>query len=364
MRAAHVGEWLVDCELVHTSSTSSTSSTTSSQGMSITYTVLDGQECGKPLGMQSGLITDNQLSASSYDGEEEWAPWKARLDLGGRVNAWTPSSFVDSWIQVDLLRVSAVSQVTTQGASRWLSKQFVTSVELASSGDGRSWRAYRAQDATGGPLLFIPANNDSSSHAHVALDPPIVARYLRIYPKGFINRPSLRLEVYGCDAQACGHKLGMASGEIRDDQITASSHKKGWFGRNWEAHQARLDNGGMVNAWQAKRNAVGEWLQVDFARLTTVTGVVSQGARERGTSKFVRSFTLLYSGDGAAWTAYRETSGHAHRVFVANRDNHTYARSVLAPPLLARYVRLYPQTWETAIVLRVEFLGCPYSAGP
>jgi len=47
--------------------------------------------CSLPLGMESGLIEDTQITASSvasswYAGQ--WHPWYARLNKQGTVNAW------------------------------------------------------------------------------------------------------------------------------------------------------------------------------------------------------------------------------------------------------------------------------------
>lgn len=47
--------------------------------------------CSLPLGMESGLIEDTQITASSvasswYSGQ--WHPWYARLNKQGTVNAW------------------------------------------------------------------------------------------------------------------------------------------------------------------------------------------------------------------------------------------------------------------------------------
>lgn len=52
----------------------------------------------------------------------------------------------------------------------------------------------------------------------------------------------------------CSVPLGIENGEIKNDQITASSSKNSWFGGTWEPRLARLGNGGSVNAWQAKVN--------------------------------------------------------------------------------------------------------------
>lgn len=58
-----------------------------------------------PLGMESGAISDSQISASSvhlgFLGLQRWAPELARLHRSGIVNAWTASNYdKNPWIQV------------------------------------------------------------------------------------------------------------------------------------------------------------------------------------------------------------------------------------------------------------------------
>lgn len=58
-----------------------------------------------PLGMETGAITNSQISASSvylgFLGLQRWGPELARLHLTGIVNAWTASNYdKNPWIQV------------------------------------------------------------------------------------------------------------------------------------------------------------------------------------------------------------------------------------------------------------------------
>ena len=58
-----------------------------------------------PLGMETGAISDSQISASSvhlgFMGLQRWALELARLHRTGIVNAWTASNYdKNPWIQV------------------------------------------------------------------------------------------------------------------------------------------------------------------------------------------------------------------------------------------------------------------------
>ncbi|XP_076820965.1 neuropilin-2-like [Clavelina lepadiformis] len=68
--------------------------------------------------------------------------------------------------------------------------------------------------------------------------------------------------------------VGVKSGKVRDDEMTASS----FYLQIYAAHQGRLDGDGFWHPDVSKYESPGEWLQVDLRGPTTVTGVVTQGS--------------------------------------------------------------------------------------
>ena len=65
-------------------------------------------ECSGPLGMEGGIISNQQITASSTHralfGLQKWYPYFARLNKKGLVNAWTAAENDRwPWIQVRLL---------------------------------------------------------------------------------------------------------------------------------------------------------------------------------------------------------------------------------------------------------------------
>ncbi|CAH1247959.1 FIBCD1 [Branchiostoma lanceolatum] len=104
--------------------------------------------------------------------------------------------------------------------------------------------------------------------------------------------------------QACLQPLGMESGAIPDDRITASSY----WGPDHEPYRGRLNGAAGEGAWVVGKTnkTVGQWLQV----------------------------------------------------FEGNRDGDTSVTNLLEHPFDARYVRFYPQTWNDQISMRAEVLGC------
>lgn len=46
------------------------------------------------------------------------------------------------------------------------------------------------------------------------------------------------------------------------------------------------------------------------------------------------------------------------QIFEANKDSFTVHHNTLEKPLVTRYLRINPRTWENAICLRLEVFGC------
>lgn len=103
--------------------------------------------------MQSGAITDGQISASSeYNADH--AAIRGRLNIkqdGSKVGAWLPGrQDANQWLQVDVCKqVTTVTRVATQGRNNYIYGQWVTKYRLQHSQDGVNFQYYkeRGQDA-------------------------------------------------------------------------------------------------------------------------------------------------------------------------------------------------------------------------
>ena len=100
--------------------------------------------CADPLGMESRIIKDAQITASS-----QWDPNHAaiqgRLNFlagGGKQGGWSARHNNPSqWIQVDLERYTKVTGIVTQGRNAY--NQWVTKYTLQYSEDGATFVNYR-----------------------------------------------------------------------------------------------------------------------------------------------------------------------------------------------------------------------------
>ena len=100
--------------------------------------------CSAPLGMETGLIKDAQITASS-----EWDPNHAALQgrlnflaVPGKAGSWSAKyNNQGQWIQVDLLAYTKVTRTATQGRNAFA--QWVTKYGLQYSEDGLHFIHYR-----------------------------------------------------------------------------------------------------------------------------------------------------------------------------------------------------------------------------
>ncbi|XP_030623995.1 EGF-like repeat and discoidin I-like domain-containing protein 3 [Chanos chanos] len=320
-------------------------------------------ECSGPLGLEGGIISNQQITASSTHralfGWQKWYPYFARLNKKGLVNAWTAAENDRwPWIQVNLQRRMRITGLITQGAKRMGSPEYVKKYKVAFSDDGQTWSMVKVS-GTDEDMIFT-GNADNSSPSVSSFSPPIEGQYLRVYPQVCRRHCTLRMELLGCELSGCSEPMGMKTGHIEDYQITASSvfHTLNMDMFSWEPGKARLDKQGKVNAWTSAHNDQSQWLQVDLLLPTKVTGIITQGAKDFGHVQFVGSYKLAFSNNGEKWTIYQDESLKKDKVFQGNFDNETHRKNVIDPPIYARFIRIIPWSWYGRITMRVELLGC------
>lgn len=105
--------------------------------------------------MESGAITDDQISASSqYSEAHGWV--RARLNLGidskGNGGWSAKKSDPNQWIQVDLGKIMTVKGVATQGRAGSY-RQFVTKYNLKYSDDGQTFIDYKQEGKTSAKVI-------------------------------------------------------------------------------------------------------------------------------------------------------------------------------------------------------------------
>lgn len=324
--------------------------------------VTDSFHCSMALGMESGKISDDQITASTTFYDNRWLPRQARLNNDD--NAWTPSEDSNKeYIQVDLHFLKVLTGIATQGAvSKETQKSYyVTTFKLEVSTNGEDWMVYRH----GKNHKVFHANTDPAEVVLNRVPQPVLARFVRIRPQSWKNGIALRFELYGCQITdaPCSDLQGLLSGLLPDAQISASSSRD----MVWSPGTARLvaSRSGWFPA-PAQPLTGEEWLQVDLGIPKTVRGVITQGARGGDAASgattdnraFVRKYKVAYSLNGKEWNFIMDVKTSLPKIFEGNTHYDTPELRHFEETV-AQYVRIYPERWSPAgIGMRVEILGC------
>ncbi|KAL6100506.1 f5 [Pungitius sinensis] len=324
------------------------------KGMQTLFLVLDN-ECYRPLGLESGSVKDDQITAINSRGY--WEPHLARLNNKGQINAWSTEQN-RSWIQVDFQRPVVISQVATQGARQMFHSQFVEKFSVSYSTDRRNWLFYRG-DSRDFRKVFT-GNQEAYETTKNVFNPPVIGRFIRLHPLQWYNKATVRMEFYGCELDGCSVPLGMESGQIEDHFITASSSASSWYSGPWKPSLGRLNKQGAINAWQAKYSGMDQWLQVELPRVKKITGIVTQGAKSLGKEMYVMSYSIMYSSNGIHWSQYTDDDSLLFKTFLGNSDNNDHVRNYIYPPIFSRFIRILPRSWWNSITMRIELLGCEF----
>ncbi|XP_063999306.1 coagulation factor V [Pogoniulus pusillus] len=349
MKPQRPGWWLLDTEVGEYQQA----------GMQASYLVIQ-KECRSPMGLASGVILDSQIDASHHI--DYWEPKLARLNNSGTYNAWSATMKTEEppWIQVDFQRQVLLTGIQTQGAKQFLKSLYVQKFCVVYSKDKRKWSTFKGDSSPA--CKVFEGNSDAYGIKENVIDPPIIARYVRVYPTEVYNRPTLRMELLGCEVDGCSLPLGMENGEIKNTQITASSVKTSWF-NTWDPSFARLNQKGKVNAWRAKLNNNKQWLQIDLLTIKKITAIATQGVKSMTAENFVKTYVIQYSDHGSEWKSYMDNSSSTAKVFLGNENSNGHVKHFFNPPILSRFIRIVPRTWHQGIALRVELYGCDFGGG-
>uniref|UniRef100_A0A8C7E1T4 Carboxypeptidase X1 n=1 Tax=Naja naja TaxID=35670 RepID=A0A8C7E1T4_NAJNA len=105
-------------------------------------------------------------------------------------------------------------------------------------------------------------------------------------------------------------------------------------------HDGDLYDGG----WCAGYNDKDQWLEIDARRLTRFTGVITQALNSIWTYSWVTSYKIQFSNDTHRWKPSK--NGSQEVIFQANKELETPVLNLLPEPVVARYIRINPQTWH------------------
>jgi hypothetical protein len=137
---------------------------------------------------------------------------------------------------------------------------------------------------------------------------------------------------------------------LRDTPETMRNASTVWSGEAIGAGhgRGRLDS---THAWSAQNNAVGEWYQLDNGVVGKIAGVAIKG-RKDCCDQWVKTFKVKSKGVDGIWKDV-----DAGNVYTGNTDRDTQVNATFASPVDARYIRIYPQTWNNHISMRADIVA-------
>ncbi|XP_030839000.1 uncharacterized protein LOC577099 [Strongylocentrotus purpuratus] len=337
--------------------------------------------CTNALGMEDYTITKSQITTSG-DSAARFGGDKGRLNVESGGNGWKPATKdANQWLMVDLGddSIPLVTGVGTQSRGNDYA-QYVTSLKISHSVDGSTFTTIQGDS---GDKVFN-GNTGYGTVKYIYFETALHVRFVRFEPLTYNDDLSMRVEVYGCrnsivasenllDDGNSTYGWYYTSGSTLDFKTTvdgsyvapadldslsgltmsASSEKNGN-----EATEGVLDNTG---CWVPSTSNADEWLQFDFAVGTVITRIEMQG-HHGSVNKYVESYNILYAATDESFTTFQH--GGSDYLFAGNDGSgvDVIASETFNPPIVARYVRISPQSWGNSIGLRVALYGVQHSA--
>ncbi|KAG8509549.1 Discoidin, CUB and LCCL domain-containing protein 2 [Galemys pyrenaicus] len=158
--------------------------------------------CYGTLGMESGVIADPQITASSvlewtdHMGQENsWKPEKARLKKPGP--PWAAFATDEyQWLQIDLNKEKKITGIVTTGSTMVEHNYYVSAYRILYSDDGQRWTVYREPGMEQDKIF--QGNKDYHQDVRNNFLPPIIARFIRVNPTQWQQKIAMKLELLGC----------------------------------------------------------------------------------------------------------------------------------------------------------------------
>ncbi|XP_038047394.1 uncharacterized protein LOC119721398 isoform X2 [Patiria miniata] len=152
--------------------------------------------------------------------------------------------------------------------------------------------------------------------------------------------------------------LGVEKGQVKDDQITASS----FCDANSKAERARLflkDQQGLTGGWCGREKDQSAFVQVDFKKVRRCGGVVTQGFSSTTRLWFVQKYIVKCSVDMAVWQDVADDDGNT-MMFSGNFDQETEVTNYFSAILSCRSIRIVPMIWNGEFpAMRMDVKGLP-----
>ena len=129
--------------------------------------------CSDPLGMENDKIKNSQITVSStfrssnsgtsarlHRNIRDWGAWCPNMTTTGKENI-----YYDQYIQIDLLHLTTITKVATQGREYFSGTEFVKTYQISYSYDNRNWMYYR-EKSFDVKVNIVKTGHDEYEHLH------------------------------------------------------------------------------------------------------------------------------------------------------------------------------------------------------
>lgn len=162
---------------------------------------VDLSQCENPLGMESKIIPDSAITASSSYEDKSVGPKSARIRTEIQGGAWCPKQIITKesyeYLQVDLGELTVITKVEVQGRFGNGQGQEYTEfflLEFQREDDGE-WVRFKNRKG----IEHFKGNTNTYLTEMCEVDPPIVCKRIRFIPFSQSRRTvCMRVELYGC----------------------------------------------------------------------------------------------------------------------------------------------------------------------
>ncbi|XP_056649352.1 discoidin, CUB and LCCL domain-containing protein 2 isoform X2 [Monodelphis domestica] len=156
--------------------------------------------CYGTLGMESGVISDFQITSSSVwmdytEQQNSWKPEKARLKKPG--TSWAANDMNKyQWLQIDMNKEKKITGIITTGSTMIEHNYYVSAYRILYSDDAQKWTVYREPGIEQDKVF--QGNTDYYQDVRNNFIPPIIARFVRINPVQWQQKIAMKVELLGC----------------------------------------------------------------------------------------------------------------------------------------------------------------------
>ncbi|XP_063736445.1 discoidin, CUB and LCCL domain-containing protein 1 isoform X1 [Eleginops maclovinus] len=214
---------------------------------------------------------------------------------------------------------------------------------------GNSEQGYRDTSVLCKTAVHAGAASDSLGGRITVSRGRSLTLYESTFSNGILSKTGSLSEKKLLFSQECNNILsvsGLNASSFWDKK--SQEHTLFWPSTNMDSSHEPLH-------WAADGADPSPWVELGLTDRSTITGIITTGSNEY----YIESFTLFFSKDRKTWKLYKGALGKEKKVFQAYTDGHHRVLNSFFPPVVARFVRLQPLSWQGRASAQVRVLGCP-----